>query len=903
MNHKIQSENNYTIPESSSSRWFVIAVAFIIFLLITISIFGYFDIKRQFSEARDAVKKEISAVADLKVSQIESWYKANLLDAEVISNNPIVREKALQLLSGSKNAGLKKELLEWMKNRQKYHEYIQMVLFDSKGMPLLSVPADLAAFDEAHNKYFQAALLSENILPIDLHRDHDVWNYIHLSIYIPVGIKQGADSTAKGAWMIQIDPYQLLYPLIQTWPSARYSAETLLVRREGNDILFLNELRHRKNTALELRIPIDPKRRLPAAMAVIGQKGVIDGIDYRNVPVLADLRSIPGTNWFMVAKIDRKEVYAAVRKGAWKNGAILLTLLLASLSGIGFVLKQRNNQLLKQRLVSEQVRRSAAEALNESRRETGFFAGLLEKSSQPFAAGYPDGRIKFCNAAFAKLVGYSKEELKNINWASDLTPPEWLGVQLEKMKGLSNTNRSLRYEKEYIRKDGSRVPIEVYINFIKDEKETPGYYYAFINDTTERKLADKALRESEERLKLALMAANQGIYDLNIETGEAETSPEYATMLGYDPADFVETNTKWIERLHPDDRERVSGTYKAYIHGNLPVYQVEFRQHIKSGDWKWILSLGKIIEYSAEGRPLRMLGTHTDITDRKLAEERMLADSNEIRLLLEEAEKSRRVLLSVIEDQKQAQKQIQKLNAELEQRVQERTARFEAANRELEAFSYSVSHDLRSPLQHITGFAELLYKHAAGSLDEKNMHYLKIIRESTVRMGTLIDDLLSFSRMGRSEMMKKNISLDAIVREVINDIKMEIKERNIEWKICPLPEVSGDPAMLKLVYVNLISNALKFTKEQSKADIEIGSMSGDKDEICLYVKDNGAGFDMKYVDKLFGLFQRLHRAEEFGGTGLGLANIRRIINRHGGKTWAEGSVNEGATFYFTLPER
>jgi light-regulated signal transduction histidine kinase (bacteriophytochrome) len=249
-----------------------------------------------------------------------------------------------------------------------------------------------------------------------------------------------------------------------------------------------------------------------------------------------------------------------------------------------------------------------------------------------------------------------------------------------------------------------------------------------------------------------------------------------------------------------------------------------------------------------------------------------------------------------ITERKRREQEIRTLNEELGKR----SIDLEAINKELEAFAYSVSHDLRAPLRHMSGFTELLQKNAAAVLNEKSQRYLGIILESAKRMGNLIDDLLSFSRIGRAETHKKLVSLEQLAQEALSEVRQETEGRNIVWKVGALPSCYGDGSMLRLALVNLISNAAKFTRTRAKAEIEIGCTDQKADQVVIFIRDNGVGFDMKYVNKLFGVFQRLHPREAFEGTGIGLATVQRIVHRHGGKVWAEGQVDEGATFYFSL---
>ena len=384
-------------------------------------------------------------------------------------------------------------------------------------------------------------------------------------------------------------------------------------------------------------------------------------------------------------------------------------------------------------------------------------------------------------------------------------------------------------------------------------------------EITERKRAEELLQESEKKYRSLIENIPDITWMADREGKVIFISPNIEEECGYTPEEIYEAGDIFLfEKIHPDNVERVKEMFELlFTRGNM--FDVEYRIQRKNEKWIWLRNRASIIR--GKDDVLYADGLARNITERKKAEE-----------------------------------EIHKLNEELEQRVLQRTEQLEAANKDLEAFSYSVSHDLRAPLRAITGFSSMLLEDYADKLDGEGKRLFDVIRGNSKKMGKLIDDLLALSRIGRKDIELSKINVDKLARAMFDEIKATVPEREIQFDIKPLPPARVDEGMIRQVFFNLLSNAIKFTKNRDTAIIEVGGHVEDYENI-YYVKDNGTGFDMQYTNKLFGAFQRLHSEKEFEGTGIGLATVKRIVNRHGGKIWAEGKVNEGATFYFTLPKR
>ncbi len=459
------------------------------------------------------------------------------------------------------------------------------------------------------------------------------------------------------------------------------------------------------------------------------------------------------------------------------------------------------------------------------------------------------------NEAAVAHYGYSRDEFLRMR-ITDIRPPEDIP---RLMAYLAQERLPLRQAGEWrhVRKDGSTIYVEVTSHDLVFQGRRAAL--TVIHDVTDRKRVEMALRESEAKFRSLTEQALVGVY--LIQDGVFRyVNPRMAEIFGYTVDELIDRRGP-RDLTHPEDWPVVEENLRKRLAGEVPSIHYEFRGVTRDGRVLDVEVYGTRTLF--QGRPA-VIGTLLDVTGRKRAEA-----------------------------------EIRRLNEELEQRVRERTAQLEAANRELEAFSYSVSHDLRAPLRAIDGFSRVLLEDYADRLDEEGRRILGVIRDSTRRMGQLIDDLLAFSRLARAPIAVSDVPMDDLVRSVWAEVAAE-SDRNVEFRVQPLPPARADRAMVRQVWLNLLSNALKFTRPRPVAVIEVGGRV-EGEEAVYYVRDNGVGFDMRYADKLFGVFQRLHRADEFEGTGVGLAIVQRVVRRHGGRVWAEGKVDGGATFYFTLP--
>jgi PAS domain S-box-containing protein len=540
--------------------------------------------------------------------------------------------------------------------------------------------------------------------------------------------------------------------------------------------------------------------------------------------------------YFSLAITDPSEAF-------WLNLWHLLTQLVV----VGSIaLMQRQNLAL--RAATQRSRLS-----NQQLKDT------FEHSATGMAHSHLDGRWIRVNQTYCDLVGYTHDEVLRMHFR-DFTHPDDLGIDMELLeRTLSGEITHYSFEKRYIHKQGHTVWVHLTLSLIRTADGAPDYLIAVVQDINLRKRTETALRTSETLLLKAQRMAGMATWQADVAQKHFTTLSGSYALLGLPFADFSGADLMAV--THPDDQARMLEHWTQAVKG-LSVYDHEYRV-VLNGDVRWF-SVQAEFERDAQGRAVRALGVTHDVTERKRAE-----------------------------------REIQQLNASLEQRIQARTEALKGAYDELESYSYAVAHDLRSPLRIINGFAQALQEDAP-SLDANSRQHLQRIMAASKKMGELIDGLLHLSKFARGDMQRQPVNLSAMATRLLEELAHDQPERQVEWSVEPELRAQADPALMEALLQNLLHNAWKYTANEPQAQIRVFAREhGGQRHFC--VSDNGTGFDMARAGKLFQPFQRLHMPHEFSGLGIGLATARRIVQRHGGELQAHSAPGEGATFCFTLP--
>ena len=658
-------------------------------------------------------------------------------------------------------------------------------------------------------------------------------------------------------------------------PSLGETGEFTVARRDGNDIIFLEPLRHSAPGEDSSRVSsVDLAQ--PMVRALAGEHGTMIGRDYRGETVLAAFSPVDGPDWGLVAKIDLAEVWAPiVRAGGF---ALLGTFVLVCLGA--FVFTRVTSPMLRRMEDSERRFRRIFDAApasiwDDDWREVVAIVGRLQRAGvEDFQAYFDDHpevveealravAIRDVNAATLNMFEAAGKADLVASLETVFATPDTLPVFVGELVALAE-GRELYSTEMALRTVTGRLIHTILTMTFPPAGDTSGDVLVALTDITDRELARRDL-EAEKLFSEAMLASLPGVAYLFDETLRFRRwNTNFEAVTGYSHEEFAGLSP--LDLFRGPDQARVAERIgEVFTTGQS---SVEAELVAKDGARIPYFFTGCQVEIEGEQF---LIGVGIDVTERR-----------------------------------RAQRELAELNVQLEQRITERTRelahtveQLEAANKELESFSYTVSHDLRAPLRAIDGFSRILVDEHGERLEGEARRYLQIVRENTRNMGLLIDDLLAFSRLSRQAMHTEPVRFAELVSEAWSDLEPERGGRRIELAVGGLPTVPGDPRLLKQVLLNLLGNAIKFTRTREVAHIEVG-VQVLNDDTVVFVRDNGVGFDMRYKDKLFGVFQRLHRADEFEGTGVGLAIVARIVHRHGGRVWAEAEPGNGATFFLSF---
>lgn len=782
---------------------------------------------------RTEVARQLSAIAALKSAELVQWRRERMSDGNIFSNNPAFSALVRRLLDAPGDADARLQIQAWIDKIQRYGQYDRVRLLDASGGSLLSAPGNLEPVSAEAVRLGLAAQRLGQVSIYDFYRSERDQR-VYLSVMAPIFDATGTHPLL-GVLMLRIDPAAYLYPFISRWPTPSDTAETLLVRRDGNDALFLSELKFQRDAALTLRFPLT-RTEIPAVKAALGQNGIVEGVDYRGVPVFADVRAVPDSPWFLVTRLDMAEAFAPLREHLWATVLLVGAFVFSAGAGVGYLWRQQRARFYRERY-------EVVEALRESER----FLGESQKVARigSYATNLTAGTWQ-SSKALDEIFGIDGAFVRSVDAWAKLLHPDWRQTMNDYF-AMDVVAKRGRFDKEYQivrQRDGAVRWVHGLGELEFDAQHRPVRMVGTIQDITERKQAEAVLRESEQRFGAVFRGSPIGISLTRLSDGRfLDVNDAFLDLLGYAREEVVGSNPLALNMWAvPEDRAKMVQELRAPDRISAKGLETQFL--MKSGEIREVAVIFDVIDVANERY---IVGLTQDITVRKRQE-----------------------------------RELQEKNAELER------------------FTYTVSHDLKSPLITIKGFAGALLQDVAAGRHHRLEGDLRRVADAADKMSSLLTDLLELSRVGRVVQQPAEVNLDELLRDVLRLLAGSIAQRHAEIVVQPgLPVVWADRQRLGEVWQNLIENALKFSRDQPQPRIEIGMRGSDAARV-FFVLDNGVGIDPRYHETVFGLFNKLDARTE--GTGIGLALVRRIVEVHGGRIWVESEgPGHGSAFCFTLP--
>ena len=813
----------------------------VLFIIVSASsiLLGYFYYKSQKARLVKDKKLELSAIADLKVSQIVQWRNERLGDAILIGENTPFRKLLYEYLHSKDNAVLSPDIRSSLKSVTRSTGYKNVLLIDSTGTVREFYPDHDTLMSDRLKQMFPDLLKTETGILTDLHKTGQI-NYIHLDLVVPLINPWRKDTSVFGLLAIRIDPREVLYPLVQTWPVPGKTTESLLVRQEGNEILYLSELRFRKNSALELTKSLSDEK-LTEAMAVNGLEETADGVDYKGAAVLAAMRKVPGSPWYLVAKVNQSEVFTALNDQMTMIVIIIILFILTIGMLLGILEWNENARFYREKYETELDHQALVKHFDYILKYANDIIFLTDRNLTIIEAN--DRAFEAYQRERNELIGMSLSKIRAPGAVQDLENE----TRILDEKGFAT------YETVHIRKDGTLMPLE--ISARKVEIEGVKYFQSICRDITERKLAEETVKESEERFRKIFEESPISIAMTGKDLAIIRANSAFCKMIGYREDELKSLTIRSF--THPDYIAEDDVSLLRLVAEEIPVYHTENQYIRKDQSVIWGSATISIIRNNNDEVQYFLVMVE-DITLRKKAESELIAAK-------EKAEESDRLKT---------------------------------------AFLHNVSHEIRTPMNAIIGFSALLNEPDTTE-EERHQFIDVIFQSGSQLLSIINDIVdIANIESGQVKMNLREMDLNASLKSLGEQFSYKRKSDLISINLDPgLPDdratITTDATKLIQILSNLISNATKFTR-QGRIDFGYTLKDG---FLEFFVTDTGIGIPPEHHEKIFERFFQVDNviSRKFGGTGLGLSICKAYVELLGGRIWVTSELGKGTDFRFTIP--